>query len=63
MADRRGPTVTTVIVATLTGPFVGTLVLPVSGASFGFVNIGSALFGAPCCFRGPLSSWRSCTAA
>ena len=46
MADRRVLTVTTVIVATLTGPFVGTLVLLVSGASFGFVNIVSALFGA-----------------
>ncbi len=47
---RRWPiavlTVTTVIVATLTGPFVGTLVLLVSGASFGIVNIVSALFGA-----------------
>ena len=47
---RRWPiavlTVTTVIVATLTGPFVGTMVLLVSGASFGFVNIVSALFGA-----------------
>ncbi len=47
---RRWPiaalTVTTVIIATLTGPLVGTLVLLLSGVTFGFVNIVASVFGA-----------------
>ncbi len=47
---RRWPiaalTVTTVVIAGLTGPLVGTLILLVSGVSFVFVNVVASIFGA-----------------